>query len=284
MQVRQAWDVVVEVFRRASRHHTLLLAAGVAFTSALALVPAMIAIVAIYGLVASPADVEANLGGLTDALPEAAAELIISELQSLTTTSSTNVTIGLIIGLMASAYAISSAVNSVVIAVRVAHEVESPHNWVQGRIFALKLSVVAVLATAISVWLIVVLPEIADRTQLGGSIETLAAIARWPVVVATSAAGLALLYRAVLHRSNRIATATATAMWVASTYGLSLAYQHIDRLQATFTTLGAVAALLVWLYLSATAVLLGAELGATLSTDTDGGAPQHAAAEHGRDS
>ena len=47
---------------------------------------------------------------------------------------------------------------------------------------------------------------------------------------------------------------------VASTIGLSFVYDHIDRLDSTFGSLGAVAALMVWLYLSAFAVLVGAEV------------------------
>ena len=60
-----------------------------------------------------------------------------------------------------------------------------------------------------------------------------------------------------------------TIMWVLSTYGLTLAYDNIDRMDSTFTSLGAVAALLVWLYLSALSVLVGAEIDA-LSGEIEG--------------
>ncbi len=267
---RGLWGLVKAVAERASRHHSLLLASGVAFTSALALVPALISVVALYGLVASPADVEANLGGLTDVLPDAAAELIITELQALATTDQTRVTIGLMIGLAGSAWAISSVVNSMVIAIRVAHEQPSPHNWVQGRIFALRLSVVAVVASAVSIWLIVAIPAAEDRFGFPGPLAAAGALARWPIVVFVSVAALALLYRVVAGQRGRVlgvsaGTAFAAGVWMLSTYGLSLAYQHIGRLQSTFTTLGAVAALLIWFYFSAVAVVLGAELDGELT-------------------
>ena len=55
-----------------SEHHTLLAAAGVAYFFALALVPAVVTIVSIYGLVAEPYEVAEQLEPLTDALPDEA--------------------------------------------------------------------------------------------------------------------------------------------------------------------------------------------------------------------
>ena len=51
-----------------------------------------------------------------------------------------------------------------------------------------------------------------------------------------------------------------TVIWVGSTIGLSIVYSYIGQLDSTFGSLGAVAALMVWFYLSAVAVLVGAEI------------------------
>jgi membrane protein len=265
-----AWRIVVDVFDRMSRHHTMLLAAGVAFTSAFGLVPTLVVIVAIYGLAASPADVESQLRDLTDALPDTARDLVIDELEGVTAAGNTEITIGLVVGLLGAAYAVSSVVNSVVIALRVAHEVPSPHNWVQGRLFALRLSALGVLATSAMIWFVVVFPRVLDAARVGGSVDRVLEIARWPLAVGASCAALAILYRVVVGQRGdvmgvSVGAASGTAIWVLSTYGLGVAYDNVDRLQNTFSTLGAVAALLIWLYLSALAVLIGAEVDAARS-------------------
>ena len=54
--------------RNMTAHHTLLVASGVAFTCVFGLIPAMIAVVSVYGLVAEPSDVESNFRPLIDAL------------------------------------------------------------------------------------------------------------------------------------------------------------------------------------------------------------------------
>jgi membrane protein len=264
------WGSLVTLVRKITEHHTLLVAGAVAFSSVLGVFPALIAVVAVYGLVASPSDVESNVAPLTEALPPEASDLLVDQLQNVTDIASAKMTIGLIIGLIGVGWAISNVMNSLVMAIRIAHEVPSPHNWVQGRIFALKLSLVAVLATAAMIWLVVVLPPVLDRTNVGGAFRWGLSIGRWPIVIVLSATGLALLYRAVVgYRTGRyhaisVGAVVGTAIWVLSTYALSVAYDYIGRLESTFGSLGAVAALMGWFYFSAFAALVGAEVDGVL--------------------
>lgn len=252
--------------RNITAHHTLLVASGVAFTCVFGLIPAMIAVVSVYGLVASPSDVESNLRPLVDALPEDAGNLIIEQLENVTAIDGAEITVGLALGLIGVAWAISSAINSMVMAIRIAHEVPSPHNWIQGRIFALKLSVVAVLAVAAMIWLVVVLPPVLEDTNLGGAYRLAVQIGRWPVVMLVTSVALALLYRSVVgHRTGRFhfiswGAIVATVIWVLSTIALTEVYAFFGQIESTFGSLGAIAALLAWLYLTALAALIGAEI------------------------
>lgn len=252
--------------RNITVHHTLLVASGVAFTCVFGLIPAMIAVVSVYGLVAEPADVESNLRPLVDALPEDAGNLLIEQLEKVTAIDGAEITVGLVLGLIGVAWAVSSALNSVVMAIRIAHEVPSPHNWIQGRIFALKLSVVAVVAVAAMIWLVVVLPPLLEDANLGGAYHLAVDIGRWPLVLVVSSVALALLYRAVVgDRTGRFhfiswGAIVATVIWVLSTIGLTRVYALVGQLESTFGSLGAIAALMAWLYLTALAALIGAEI------------------------
>jgi membrane protein len=275
------WSVLVTLGRNITRHHTMLIAGGVAFSCVLGLVPALIAIVAVYGLVASPSDVESNLEPLVEALPAEASELLIEQLKNVTAVSDTQITVGLVIGLAGVAWAVSNILNSIVMGIRIAHEIPSPHTWVRGRIFALKLSLVAVLATATMIWFVVALPRVLDRADLGGATRWAISIGRWPLVAVISATALALLYRIVAgHRTGRYHAVSSgavvgTAAWMLSTYGLSFAYDHIGELESTFGSLGAVAVLMVWFYLSVLSALVGAEVDGLLhrGIPADGATP-----------
>jgi membrane protein len=257
---------LIQLFHNVTAHHTMLVASGVAFTCVFGLIPAMIAVVAVYGLVASPADVESHLRPLIEALPKDAGDLLITQLQNVTQVDTAKITIPLALGLIGVLWAISSGLNAMVMAVRIAHEMPSPHNWLQGRIFAMKLSFVAVLATASMIWLVVVVPQVLDRANVGGVYRWALSIGRWPLVIFLSMIALALFYRAVVgHRTGRyhfisVGAIVGTGIWVLSTYGLSVVYGYFGRVESTFGSLGAVAALMAWLYLSALAALIGAEV------------------------
>ncbi len=260
------WRAVAVLGRKVSQHHTLLVSSGVAFSCVLGVIPAIVVVVAIYGLVASPAEVESHIGPIVDVLPRDAGRLLVEQLQNVTAVSDTDVTIGLILGLLGSLWAISSAMNALVMAIRIAHEMPSPHNWLQGRLFALRLSSIAVFATASILWFIVVLPPVLSESNPGRAVDWALRISRWPLAFLVTSISLALLYRVVLghrpygHRSISLGAVTATTLWVLSTYALKVAYDFVGTIESTFGSLSAVAALMVWIYLSALSALLGAEV------------------------
>ncbi len=268
--VRSWVAFVVTIARRVTAHHTMLVASGVAFSCLVGLVPALLAIVAVYGLVASPADVETNLAPLVEALPPEAGQLIVEQLEKFTAVDRTRITAGLVVGLLGAAWAVSNALNSVVMAIRIAHEMPSPHTWIRGRVFALQLSLIAIVATASMIWLVVVLPEVLDRVDAGDDLRHLLSIGRWPVVFALSTLALGLLYRTVIRhdggRRRTISTGAVvgTSLWVASTWSLDVVYGRVDLAESTFGPLAAVLALMGWLYLSALSALLGAEIDGAL--------------------
>lgn len=258
--------LVVLVVRNITDHHTMLVAAGVAFYSMLALIPALIAVVAVYGLVADPSDVEPQLQRLTEALPRDAANLLISQLESVTSAEPVGITLGLAASLVAVLWAISNAMNALVMAIRIAHERPSPHNWFQGRVFALWLSLVAVVVVAATLWLVVALPQVLGSADVATRIRQAIEIGRWPLAVLVSGLAQILLYRTVLGRregtwhSITLGVVSSTLIWVGGSVGLSVFVNNVGRVESTFGTLGAVAVLMVWLYVSAFAVLFGAEI------------------------
>ena len=124
------WQLLRQFTSNVSDHHTLLAAAGVAYFFALALVPAVVAIVSIYGLVAEPHEVADQLEPLTDALPDEAGKLVVTQLRGVTSIGEGRVGISLAIGLFGLLWLVSNAFNSSVMAIRIAHARRSPHNSV----------------------------------------------------------------------------------------------------------------------------------------------------------
>ena len=184
--------------RNVSEHHTLLAAGGVAFNFAIALVPAVVSLVSLYGLVAEPDEVADQLEPLTNALPDEAADLVVHQLRSVSSISTGEVTVGLVIGVIGLVWLVSNAFNSLVIAIRIAHGRKSPHNWLQGRMFAIRLSFFALIVTTVVLWSLIALPRTLDATGLGNSVRNFLELVRWPLVVLFVAASLQWIYRTVV--------------------------------------------------------------------------------------
>jgi membrane protein len=257
------------VIGNVTSHHTLLATAGVAYYFALALVPAVVAVVSIYGLVAKPEDVAPQLAPLTDVLPTEAGDLLVDQLSSVSALGAGQTTLGVVVGFAGLIWLVSNALNSLIISIRITHELKSPHNWLQGRLFAIKLSLVAVVVTSIVLWLVIVLPQTLDATGVGPAVRSVLSIGRWPFVLLLAGGALAWIYRMVLGPKSELAgrfsgVVIGTVIWIAGTVAMARMATNADQLHATFGTLGAVAILLFWLYLSAAAVLIGAEANAAI--------------------
>ena len=258
------WQLFRQFTSNVSDHHTLLAAAGVAYFFALALVPAVVAVVSIYGLVAEPYEVADQLEPLTDALPSEAGKLMVTQLRGVTSIGEGRVGISLGIGLFGLLWLVSNAFNSSVMAIRIAHARKSPHNWIQGRIFALKLSIVAMVVTTVVIWSVIAFPRTLEAIGFTDKARPWLEAARWPLVLVLASMSLGWIYRMVVGPSTRkrarvVAVAIGGLIWIGGTFGMSVAAASADQLQATFGSLGAVAVLLIWLYLSASSMLLAAE-------------------------
>ena len=198
------WRLFRQFTSNVSNHHTLLAAAGVAYFFALALVPAVVAVVSIYGLVAEPHEVAEQLEPLTDALPSEAGKLVVTQLRGVTSIGEGRVGISLAIGLFGLLWLVSNAFNSSVMAIRIAHARKSPHNWVQGRIFALKLSIVAMVVTTVVIWAVIAFPRTLEAVGFADGARPWLEIARWPLVLVLASMSLGWIYRMVVGPSSRI--------------------------------------------------------------------------------
>ena len=141
---------------------------------------------------------------------------------------------------------------------------------VRGLAFVLTLggSLVTVLALAV----IVALPVAARRLPERGGL--LVSVLRWPLLAAVLIAGLAVLYRVAPSRKDARwqwlswGSVAATGLLLVGSMLCSLYASYAPAQNKTYGTFFGVIVLLFWLFLSAFAVLLGAELNAELELQT----------------
>jgi membrane protein len=251
-----------------------LLAAGVAFYAMLAIFPAIIAVVTVYGMVADPAQVQSQVGQLAKSLPSGADQLLTEQLKSVTSAGRQSLSIGLALSLLGVLWSASGGVQGLVKALNLVYDEKETRGFLKVRGLSLLLAIAAILMAVVAIALIAVFPGFVDNLGLGRAGELAASIGRWVVLALLALAALAVLYRYAPDRANprwrwvSWGAVVALVLWLLGSVGFSWYVDNFGKYNQTYGALAAVIILLLWLFLSAFVVLLGAELDAETERQT----------------
>jgi membrane protein len=267
-------QIVKRAWKEAKKDAVPLLAAGVAFYAFLAMVPTLIALVMLYGLVSEPAEVAEQVESFGSALPSQAEELLQTQMESLAKTSDRALGIGLIIALVLALWSASSGISNLITALNVAYDEEDRRGFVKSRLLALGLTLAAIVFMVLAVALVAALPVILDALEVPGWVKALVQGGRWIGLIIAVLVALAVLYRlgpdrdAPKFRWVSVGAVVATVLWITGSVVFSLYVDNFGSYGKTYGTLAGVVVLLLWLWLSSYAALLGAEVNAEMEQQT----------------
>ena len=177
-----------------------LLAAGVAFFAFLAIFPALIALVSIYGFFADPAQIAAQVNSLAGALPDDVRKLLTEQITTLTSQKST-LGIGAIVAILVALFSASGGMQNLMTAVNFAYDEEEKRSAIKKRLIALGLTVAAIVFMVIVLGVVAVLPPLLERLLGGGGFAYwLLLIGRFVFLALLVAVALAVLYRVAPDR------------------------------------------------------------------------------------
>jgi membrane protein len=261
-----------------------IIAGGVAFFGFLSIFPALIALISIYGLVASPETVARQVEDLSAQLPDSAAELIGDQLKAIVANSGSALSISLVVSILAALWSASGGVGNVITAVNIAYDEVEARNFVKLKLLSLSLTLGAVLFVLITFGLLAVVPAVIEALPLGVVGTVLAQIARWVMLLAIFAGSLAVLYRVAPDRDSprfswvSLGAVVVTVIWAAVSVGFALYVDNFGSYDKTYGAIAGVIVLMLWLYLTCYLVLLGAEINSETehqtAHDTTVGEPQ----------
>lgn len=269
--IRGWWEVLRRVGGSAANDEISQAAAAVAFYAFLSLVPALIALVSSYALIANPNDLSRLLGELDGTAPSHVLILIEQQLSQIIAGSATQLTLGVLVSLLVAWFSASRGVAAMVRAVNIAYREQETRGWLTKRWLAVRLSAGLSVFVAVAIAFITFLPTLFGFLGLG----TLVRLVRWPFLAAAVMLGLGIFYRYAPNRTApkwrwvMLGAALATAAWLLASMGLAFYVDSFGNFNATYGALGAIAALLLWFFVSAYAILFGAELNAELEHQTE---------------
>jgi len=268
------WDILTRVWAEQSRDNISVIAAGVAYYMLFSLFPALTAMVSIFGLVADPATVERQLQSASGFLPPQAQDLVFKQLHSIVTAPQSGLGASLVISILIGLWTASAAVKSLMTALNVAYEEQERRSLVKFYGVALLFTLGGIIFLPLALGLVAIVPAVVKLLPFGGVGEWIVLMVRWPILIALIMLALAVLYRFGPCRATpkwRWVTwgaSVATALWVGVSALFSLYVQNFADYNATYGSIGAVVVLLFWFYLTAYAVLIGAELNAEIEHQT----------------
>ncbi|MEX0618862.1 MAG: YihY/virulence factor BrkB family protein [Pseudohongiellaceae bacterium] len=267
-------EILWRVKSEYGKDHIQIVSAGIAFYFFLALFPAIAALVSIYGLIVDPAQVEQQMNQLTAILPQQAHQLISDILQDIS--SKTGQTLGwsLIIGVALSIWSAKKGVNAVFEGVNIAYNEQDRRNFFKKNGLALLLAFYGIIIAIISMALIVGVSALSGRLGLPSLLTTLVEWLRWPVLAAIVVFSLGLIYRVAPHRNApkcrwvSWGAIAATALWLAGSALFSFFVNNFGNYDATYGSFAAVIVLMLWFFLTAFTILLGAEINSEMEHQT----------------
>ena len=272
----RGWVDVLKRTRQGIRDtNASIVAAGVAFYAFLALVPALIAVVAVYGLVANPADVKDQITTFTSALPRDAQKLLSSQLSSIIRSAGSGTGIAAAIAIGAALWSASSGIAALNTGLTVVNRENETRGMVKRRLLALVLTLFAVAGLLVMLALVVALPSVLDSIDISGIGSTALELARWPLLAGMLLVGLAVIFRYGPQRRRprwrwiTPGAIVAVIVGLVASIGFSIYVSLLGNYNKTYGALGAIIIMLLWLYLMAFAVLFGAAMNAELERQTE---------------
>jgi membrane protein len=275
------WEILKRVFIRMGADNLTLVAAGVAFYGLLAIFPALAALVAIYGLVADPHSVMETAGQISSFVPGEAAKLITDALEKLVSASKPKLNTAAIIAVAIALFSARSGMGALMTGLNIACEVPEKRSFIMQQVIALGLTLGAVIFAVVALGTVAGVPVVLKFLPLGQFTEILISVLRWPLLAVLIFIGLAVIYRFAPSlplpqwRFISRGAIAAAVLWIAGSALFSFYVSKFGDYDATYGSLGAVAILMLWLWLSALIVLLGATVDAEVDRkEEESPAPQ----------
>ena len=268
------WAIAKRVAAKVSSDRLLTEAAAITFYALLALFPALAAMVSLYGLIADPATITDQLDALSGVVPGGGMQIISDQVRSLAANGEKALGFAALLGLLTSLWSANQATKALFDALNVVYAETEKRGFLLRTAVTLAFTLGGIVFVLLALTAVVAVPVVLNFVGLGGVADPLLRILRWPLLLAALAVLLACIYRFGPSRERARwqwvswGGGFAAVAWVAGSIAFSWYVSHFGSYDKTYGSLGAAVGFLTWIWLSATIVLIGAELNAETEQQT----------------
>lgn len=267
-RIASARDWVRQMGQRMDKAGLGTIAASVAFFGFLSIFPALAAVIALWGVFFDPAIIRSQMDLVAEFLPAEAFSLINTQVEALIRAGGARLGWASVLSLLFALWSARAGVAALVEGVNRIHHLPSrsgPRHLLMAGLLTLALIAIALSALLAAV----VVPVGLAFLPLGPSAALVLELANTALAVALVALGLGLIYRFSPNRPRagrpRLLTRgllLAVILWIVVARGFVFYLANFGNYNQVYGSIGAVVALMMWLYLSAYAILLGVAIDA----------------------
>lgn len=280
------WELAVRVAGGILKDNCDGRAAEIAFFSLFALFPCLLSLTTLLAYLPAPDLFQVLLRIMGRFIPGEVLFLVEENLRTLVSVQQGEL---LSFGVLLSLWTASNALIAVQSALNQAYDTKEQRPYWKVRVISVLMVICFTCFIIVSLLLLIFGPRIgiwiASLANLGNAFKIAWNILRWPVILCLMMTALSALYRyapaiRLSWRETTPGVVTATGAWVAVTLAFSFYVNNFGSYNKTYGSIGAVIALLVWMYANAFVILLGGEINARLremqrerdiGTKTEGG-------------
>ena len=267
---RKLWNAVRDGFLLIVDTNLALVSAGVGFFGMLSLFPAIAALIALMSLVSDADVVIEQLQRMQGLLPQDVYDIFYAQILTLVTTSPDKLGWAGAISILVALWSARAGVAAMMTGLNAVHG-EKNRATASHYLRAIMLTVALVAVGAVALITLVVAPVVLAFFPLGGVAGLVAEGLRWAIAVTVLLAGVSVLYRfgpnrskMISRRAVRFGAVVAVVSWALLSVAFSYYVANFGNYNQVYGSIGAVIAMLVWLWISSFLILLGAVVNAQI--------------------
>ncbi|WP_264163712.1 YihY/virulence factor BrkB family protein [Mesobacillus sp. S13] len=250
------------------------LAAQQAYYYMLALFPLLILLIAIVPYL--NIDPQKAMNVVNSLLPSQSAELLRDNVVKLVSERNGGL---LTFGIIGTIWSASNGMNAFIRAMNIAFDVEETRSFIKARLISIMLTFGLILAFVVALLLPVfgkvILDTVESIIQIPEPYDIVFNIVRWIIAIVVMSAVLAGLYRLAPNKHYPFkhvipGAIFATIVWQLISLGFSFYVSNFGNYSATYGSIGGVIVLMLWLFLTGLALVLGGEINAIYHRDKTG--------------
>ena len=254
--------------------HTLQMAAALSYYFVISLFPALLLVAAIMAYLPGTNPFDQVLSLMSGFVPKDSIDLLRRVLATVVTPNRSTL---LSFGIMGTLWTASGGFAAAIEALDIAYEVEEARPFWVTRPLAVALTLLVGVLLLIALAVMIVGPQfgtwVALRTNLSWLLAEAWPYIHWTVAVVFTVLAVESLYFLAPNVKQRFwatlpGAVVAVGCWIGLSYALGIYFRSFANFNKTYGTMGAVIALMVWLYWTSFFMLVGAELNCQLAKET----------------